>query len=155
LPSAFARPFGVWLSARRDGREPQRPGDALVDDLVPGLAGDLLDHRTDQHVAAVVVGPFLARLRRRGQVLELRDHLLRGVGFAGVRLDHPTRDVRVALDADRVVQELRDGGVGARLGEIGQELRQFVVERQFALGRQLQDDRRRKLPVIEREQLPE
>ena len=135
----------AFQHAVADGLEAQRPGDALLDILVPGLAGDFLDHRPDQHIAAVVIGPFLARLRRRRQVLELGDHFLGGVGLRGILLDHPARDVGVALHPDRMVEQLRHRRVGAGLGKIGQEFRQFVVERQFPLGRQLQHDRRREL----------
>mmetsp|Transcript_7031 Transcript_7031/g.29877 ORF Transcript_7031/g.29877 Transcript_7031/m.29877 type:complete len:394 (+) Transcript_7031:3100-4281(+) len=103
----------------------------LVDGLVPGLAGDGLDDRAQQHVARIVVGPLLAGREIGGLALELLDQF-RGAQVAAHRVAHIARDAGVALDARGVVEQLQQRDLAA-VGIVGQEPGQRVIEARLAV----------------------
>jgi len=115
----------------------------LVQIRMPGLAGDRLDDRADQHVAGVAVGPLLSGREVRLLVREHRDQLGRAQ-VAPDRSVHVAGQVGVVGDAGGMVEQLvqRDR---LRVRIVRQVLGERIVERGAALVDQLQQRGRREL----------
>src|SRR5690606_31662300 len=93
----------------------------------PGAAGDLLDHRTGEDVAGIVVLPGRAGRETYRTVAEDGDQA-GGVEVTTHIGVHVAGDVGVVLDARGVVEQLGDGDVPAA-GIVGQVAAERIVER--------------------------
>ena len=106
--------------------------DALLQDLVVGLARHLLDDGAEEEVAGVVVVELRARLEFEVVAGELLDEVGDGVRVAAL-LGEEGGPPRVAGDAGGVVEELVDGDAPARvLAVVGQVVRELAVELDLA-----------------------
>ncbi|MEJ7777326.1 MAG: hypothetical protein WKF52_08105 [Sphingomicrobium sp.] len=136
---------GDLARQRMDNRlQAERPDGSLGHGLVPGFSGHVFNDRAEHHIAAIIIFPRMPRLRFRGHIAGDGEQLGSGKG-AGAVLRDPPRYFREVLNARRVVGELANGRLRARLRPVGEETRDRVVERHLAVRDQLQDCRRGEL----------
>jgi hypothetical protein len=144
LQAVAARPGRIGFAGGciSERLEPERLADPFGDGLVPGLAGDLLDDCAEHDIAAVIILPALAGLRRGGAAGSDGDEVGGAVGPQRRLAAHEPGDLAEILDAGAVAQQLPDGGGRAGLREISGMKRDIgIVERDLALGDQLEDGR--------------
>ncbi len=124
---------------------PERVEDPLLHDLGVGLRRDLLDDRAEQEIRRVVVLGLRSRLELQVAAAILQDEVLDPVGIPAHVLEEAGKP-RVAGDARRVVEQLVDRDLGARvLAVVGQGVGEGGVELQLAVPDELQHDRRGEL----------
>ena len=132
---------GLYLGANLQVDLPERAEDALLEDLVDRLAGDLLDQHAKQHRVGVGVCPALARREERRLAAHEVDQLL------GLPLPLRVREERLLEGLLGSVGGNAAGHVGqlaqcgdVAVGQAREVLADRVVERNFALFHQLQQD---------------